>query len=552
MKTHEVFNQVPPLINVNFYENDQPLQAILSQHNIDWGIERLKSFGDLIGEEEWKQKGTLANKHEPTFQPHDAYGNRIDQADFHPAYHDLMQLWKEYGIHSLPWTEKRRGAHLIRMALYYMYNQNENGTACPLTMTFACVAPIKKYFPNAKEWLEKILDTRYNPENQSFTQKKSLTIGMAMTEKQGGTDVRANTTKALALGKAGAGEAYEIIGHKWFCSAPMCDAFLTLAQTEKGLSCFLIPRWRPDGRKNEMKIQRLKDKVGNRSNASSEVEFEGALGWLIGEEGRGVPTIIEMVALTRYDCMIGSSAMMRRGLSEVINHISYRKVMGKQLIHQPLMQNVVADLCLESEAALAMTYRACLCQENSENAEEQLLLRLLLPIGKYWITKRATFFNAEAMECLGGNGYVEDGILGRLFREAPVNAIWEGSGNVQCLDLLRVMVKTPEALDVYKKELEKAKGNNIIYDAYLENLYFDLEKYITEPFYARRITEKLAKSMQAAQLIRLGNSLISDAFCEARLTNEQNLLFGNLTDKIDCLKIIKRNQIHEMKKEVVL
>jgi len=543
MQTHEVFNQVPPLNSINFFEADQVLKDLLAKQDTKWGLERLNKYGALMGQAEWIKKGFVANKQHPVFHSHDAYGHRIDEIEFHPAYHELMAIATKYEIPALPWKQPRKGAHLIRMALSYLHTQVEAGTGCPLTMTFSSVPPLKRHFPLASEWLPKILNQQYDPSNKPYFEKTGLTIGMAMTEKQGGTDVRANTTQARPINKRGIGEAYELTGHKWFCSAPMCDGFLTLAQTEQGLSCFLFPRWRPDGTKNTFRIQRLKDKLGNRSNASSEIEFEGAFAWLMGAEGKGVPTIIEMVGLTRYDCMIGSSALIRRGLSEVINHISHRKVMGKLLVNQPLMQNVVADLCLESEAALAMTYRAALCLERTDQEEEQLLMRLLMPIGKYWITKRATFFLAEAMECLGGNGYVEDSLLPRLFREAPVNAIWEGSGNVQCLDVLRAIQKTPPVLTVYLKELDSAKGNNLLFDTYLAQLQQQISSLITQPFQARNLTERLAKAMQAAQLIKLGNQLVADAFCAARLNPANSLMFGTLPTSIDCKRIIERNKL---------
>ncbi len=540
MVTHKVSNQSPPIDGINLYEIDAPLKAILSKQNINGTSNAISNYGALMGQANWIEKGHLANKFKPEFHTHDSKGHRVDLVKFHPTYHDLMQLAISNQLHALPWAKPQKGNQFTRLAMYYLHAQNEAGTGCPITMTFSCVPAIKNNLPQAEEWLSKICSPIYDGSNKPYFEKEGLTIGMAMTEKQGGTDVRINTTFAKPLSKKGAGELYQLTGHKWFCSAPMCDAFLTLAQTEKGLSCFLFPRWKPDGSKNNFRIQRLKNKLGNSSNASSEIEFDGALAWLMGEEGRGVSTIIEMVALTRYDCMIGSSALMRRALTEVLHHIQYRKVMGRLLIDQPLMQNVVADLCLESEAALAMTCRTALCLEKNTK-EEQTLLRLLTPIGKYWITKRATFFLAEAMECLGGNGYVEDSILPRLFREAPVNAIWEGSGNVQCLDVLRAIRKSPKVLAIFINELEKAKGFNTIYDNYLKHLKSDILEEELQPSFARRLTESLAKGFQAAQLLLLGNSQIADAFCQARLKNDGHLMFGNLNKNIDCKAILDRN-----------
>ncbi len=544
MKTHEVFNQPPAFENINLYETDKLLTELVEKSGAGWAIPQLKEYGEKLGSPEWIEKGFLANKHTPVFHPHDRFGHRIDFIEFHQAYHDIMALAIKYRLTSLPWVEKKKGAHLARLGMDYIHAQNEPGTGCPITMTFSCVPPIKNHFPKANEWLPKILSDQYDPSNKPHTEKPGLTIGMAMTEKQGGTDVRANTSKAIPVSKSGPGEAYSITGHKWFCSAPMCDAFLTLAQTKNGLSCFLMPRWLPDGRKNPWFVQRLKDKLGNRSNASSEIEMENAISWLVGEEGRGVPTIIEMVAMTRYDCMIGSSGLIRRGVAEAVHHCTHRKVMGELLINQPLMQNVLADLCLESEAALALTYRASVCLENEDSEAEQMLLRLLMPIGKYWITKRAAPLLVEAMECQGGNGYVEQGIIPRLYREAPVNAIWEGSGNVQCLDVIRAIGKSPKALEIYLAELDSATGANSIYDNYLANLKKSLKRLGTTPSQARRFTENLAVAMQAAQLLKLGNNFIADAFCQSRLNSETGQLFGNLPDGIDYAGIVQRHQVN--------
>ena len=528
MNNHQVTNQSPIFQNQNLFNVDVPLQQLLQSPDLAWGIDQITEYGAIMGDERWIKKGFDANNYAPKFQSHDVKGFRTDTVEFHPAYHELMELAIKHQIHALPWTTPQKGAHRVRMALYYLHAQNEAGTGCPLTMTFSCVPALQRNLPQAEEWIAKITSTHYDGRNVPYAQKKGLTIGMAMTEKQGGTDVRANTTFATPVGARGSGELYQLTGHKWFCSAPMCDAFLTLAQTETGLSCFLFPRWKPDGTKNNFRIQRLKNKLGNQSNASSEIEFDGAQAWLLGEEGRGVPTIIEMVALTRYDCMIGSSALMRRGLTEVLHHIRYREVMGKHLIDQPLMQNVVADLALESTAALTLTYRTALCLENQADEKEQLLLRLLTPIGKYWLTKRAITFLGEAMECLGGNGYVEDSILPRLYREAPVNAIWEGSGNVQCLDVLRAIQKSPKVLEVFMNELELATANNPHYDVFLDRLKQQLPGLAA--FNARKITEMLALGMQAAQLILHGDSTTANAFCQARLQGNSTLMFGSLED----------------------
>lgn len=539
METHQVINQSPVLENINLFEIDSPLKQMLATHLADEEMAKAKMYGEHMGSSSWIKKGALANAYSPVFHSHDIKGFRTDEVEFHPAYHEIMQKGIGNNIHSLPWKEKQKGSHLLRMALFYLHGQNEAGTCCPITMTFSSFPALLNHLPQAEEWVPKILSAQYDPANKPYFQKKGLTIGMAMTEKQGGTDVKANTTSAKPLGKQEPGELYELTGHKWFCSAPMSDAFLTLAQTGKGLSCFLLPRWQPDGTRNNFRIQRLKDKLGNRSNASSEMEFDGATAWLMGEEGRGVSVILEMVSLTRYDCMIGSTALMRRGLTEVLHHIQYRKVYGKRLVDQPLMQNVVADLCLEWEAALALTYRATLCLEHSEKEEEQLLLRLITPLGKYWITKRSIAFLGEAMECLGGNGYVEDTVLPRLYREAPVNAIWEGSGNVQCLDILRAIGKSPKVLDVLMIELESAKGHNPLYDNYISKLDFSESVFREEN--ARQLAEQFVKAIQAAQLIKLGNETVSGAYCKSRLDHYSGYQFGMLPDSVPYKAIIEEN-----------
>lgn len=526
--THQVFNQVPAFENINLYSTDTFLQDIIALQHADWASKKLKDYGELLSQPEWIEKGHLANKHTPIFHSHDRFGNRIDFIEFHPAYHEIMEAGFKHQLHSLPWIESKKGAHIARLGLNYLHAQNEAGTNCPITMTFSCVPALKKYLPNADKWLQQILSPDYDKRNTPHQNKSGLSIGMAMTEKQGGTDVRANTTTAIAENKTGAGEAYRITGHKWFCSAPMCDAFLTLAKTEKGLSCFLMPRWQPDGSKNTWEIQRLKDKLGNKSNASSEIEMKNALGWLVGEEGRGVPTIIEMVAMTRYDCMIGSSGLMRRALSEAIFHCQNRSVMGKTLINQPLMQNVLSDLAIESESALALSAVASACIESGRK-EDNLLLRLLLPIGKFWITKRAEPMIGEGMECLGGNGYVEQHILPRLYREAPVNAIWEGSGNIQCLDVLRAISKDVASLDILVMWLNEKRGLNKQYDQYLTHVENNLHNWTQNQTQARILTESLAKISQARALAEWKNDIVYEAFCEVRLGNNM-LQFGNVDE----------------------
>ena len=540
-ETHEVFNQVPSLDGANLYRLDLPLQEWSRRFGAGWAEQRLDSYGALAGGP-LMAAGFLANEHKPQFKTHDRYGNRIDLVEFHPAYHELMRTAVEHGLPSLPWTEQRAGAHVARAGLTYLHSQAEAASGCPLTMTFAAVPALKLQPDIAEQWLPKILATEYDPRNVPMTQKAGVTIGMAMTEKQGGTDVRANTTRAYPVGAGGPGQAYELVGHKWFCSAPMCDAFLTLAQTDKGLSCFLLPRHRPDGTRNQFYVQRLKNKLGNWANASSEVEYRGAMAWMIGEEGRGVPTIIEMVAMTRFDCMVGSSSLMRQALTQAAHHCAHRQVGGKLLAEQPLMQNVLADLALESEAALALCMRMGRALENPHDEQEAKFARLVTAIGKYWICKRAPEMVAEASECLGGAGYVEETILPRLYREAPVNSIWEGSGNVQCLDVLRALSKEPGVLDALFHELGDGHGDARL-AAHIRQLKNDFSDTADIQYRARQLTEDVAVALQAKLLLEAGNATVSDAFIASRLQG-RGRVYGTLPRGVDVAALLARSTPH--------
>ncbi len=536
-ETHEVFNQAPPLEGSNLYALDQPLQHWVACFSGGWAEAELQSYGALAGGP-LMAAGFLANENKPVFKSHDRYGHRIDLVEFHPAYHELMRTAILHGLPGRAWAEPGPGAQVARAALNYLHNQAEAGSACPLTMTFAAV-PALRLQPNlAQAWLPKVLSRDYDPRNLEISQKSGATLGMAMTEKQGGTDVRANTTRAYAVGSAGPGEAYELVGHKWFCSAPMCDAFLTLAQTDKGLSCFLLPRHRPDGRRNEFYIQRLKNKLGNWSNASSEVEFRGALAWMLGEEGRGVATIIEMVSMTRFDCMIGSSALMRQALSQAAHHCSHRQVGGRFLSEQPLMQNVLADMALESEAALALTLRLAWSLDHQHLEVEQKFARLVTAIGKYWICKRAPALINEAQECLGGAGYVEDSILPRLYREAPVNSIWEGSGNVQCLDVLRAMAREKGVLEALFAVMGEGQGDKRL-QAYIAQLKTELADQEALPYRARLLTEQIALALQASLLLQAGDTRVSDAFISSRL-GAHGHAYGCLPRGVDVEYLMQR------------
>lgn len=536
---HRVDNQPAPLQGVNLYRHDRPLREWLAHFGVDWGQERLEAYGELAGDE-LLAAGQLANRHLPELHSHDAQGRRLDRVDFHPAWHRLLQAGIGHGLHALPWREPRAGAQVLRAGLFYLHNQAEAGSACPLTMTFASVAVLRRQLPLSEPWLERILSLDYDPRALPMAAKRGLTIGMALTEKQGGTDLRANASRACALGAAGPGQGYRLQGHKWFCSAPMSDAFLTLARSAGGLSCFLLPRLRPDGGHNGIEIQRLKDKLGNRSNASAEIEYRDAQAWMVGEEGRGIATLLEMVALTRIDCVTGSAALMRQALSQALHHCAQRRVGGQRLDERPLMQNVLADLALESEAALAFALRLARALDRPQEEGERLLLRLLTAVGKYWVCKRAPGMINEAQECLGGAGYIETSLLPRLYREAPVNAIWEGSGNVQCLDVLRVLERTPAALEALFAELGNGHG-----EARLRARVRRIERLLRggeRECHARALCAEIALAMQASLLLQGAPSWLAEAFLSAR-AEAGTPLYGGLPRGIALAPLLARSRL---------
>ena len=538
--THQVENVSCELADYNMYAQDAALREAVQREGAAWADADLLRFGQLTGSAEYLEQGHLANKHQPELETHDRFGNRIDLVKFHPAYHRCMGTAIEHGLHSSPWTNPRAGAHVARAAGNYLQTQVEAGHGCPITMTFAAIPALRLQPDLAALWEPKITARVYDPRNVPVEQKAGVTIGMAMTEKQGGSDVQANSTRAYPVGQGGPGQAYELVGHKYFVSAPMCDAFLVLAHTDKGLSCFLLPRWRPDGTKNPLQVLRLKKKMGNASNASSETELRGALAWMVGEEGRGVRNIIEMVAMTRFDCMVGSSAGMRMALSQALHHCAHRSAFGARLNQQPLMQNVLADLALESEAAMTLSMRVARALDHRDNRHEDLLVRLVTAVGKYWICKRTPGHAYEAMECIGGSGVMEDSMFPRLFRESPVNAIWEGSGNIQCLDVLRAMAKTPEVVDAFFAELRLALGQNTLLDQHVR----DLGKEFADPtdlqYRARPVVERMALALQASLLVRGAPAFVADAFCASRLAPEGSFNYGALPRGVDVAAIIER------------
>jgi putative acyl-CoA dehydrogenase len=538
MATHEVLNQPPALELYNLFDTDRGLLEGIRREGAAWAEERLRAFGDIVGREPLRW-GFAANENPPILRTHDRFGHRIDEVEFHPTYHQLLGLGVSHGLHSLPWRQPRPGAHAARAALFYLLAQAEAGIGCPLSMTYSGVPALRAQPELAAEWEPRLTSSEYDPRLRPAPEKTGAMCGMAMTEKQGGSDVRANSTRARPLGKGGPGGEYSITGHKWFCSAPMSDAFLVLAQAERGLSCFLVPRFRPDGERNVFRLQRLKSKLGNRSNASSEVEFEDTWSRLVGEEGRGVQTIIEMVNHTRLDCVIGAAAGMRQAAAQATHHAAHRSAFGRRLVDQPLMRNVLADLCIESEAATASMLRlARAFDEGQEDASQRAFSRLATAVLKYWVCKRTPMHAAEALECLGGNGYVEESILPRLYREAPLNSVWEGSGNVICLDVLRAIGRSPESLELFFTEVERAADRRLAHG--VESLRAELADLDQVEARARRIVERLAVTLQASLLLRHGDPAVAEAYCASRLAGDQGRAFGTLPRGLDYERIIER------------
>jgi putative acyl-CoA dehydrogenase len=543
--THEVVNQPSPLVDYNVYAADRVLVEAVRREGADWAEARISAVGELAGSERLQTLGAQANENPPKLKTHDRYGNRVDTVDFHPAWHELMGLAVEHELHCSPWKDPRPGAHVARGAAFMCFSQAEAGVGCPTSMTYSVIPALRTQPELAAEWEPRFLSSAYDPANAPAPQKAGALAGMGMTEKQGGTDVRANTTVARPVDGGGPGGEYELTGHKWFMSAPQCDAFLVLAQADGGISCFLFPRWTPDGERNRFRLQRLKDKLGNRSNASSEIEFDSAAAWLVGEEGAGVRTIIEMVNHTRLDCVLGGATGMRVAVAQAIHHASHRSVFGRELVEQPLMRNVLADLAIESEAATIGALRlARACDEAIAGEEEaQNFKRIANAVLKYWVCKRAVAHAGEALECLGGNGYVEESGMPRLFRESPLNGIWEGSGNVQCLDVLRAMVKSPAALEAFFAEVQEGAAAEPRLAAFATELRDDLPGDLgTIESRARRVVEKMALALQGSLLVRYGDEATADAFCASRLSGDWGQAFGTLPSGTDFARIIERHR----------
>ena len=572
---HEVLNQSRPLVGHNVYSGDAALRDALAFHAPGADEAARKTLGALLGSEMMQTHARLANVHKPSLHTHDRFGHRTDQVEFHPSYHALLGAAVAAGLHATPWA-LGPGAHIERAANFLMFTQAEPSVLCPVSMTYAVTPALRGNPALFAQWFDKLASTRYDPRRLPVQAKHGVMMGMGMTEKQGGSDVRANTTRAEYTGYTGDtawGRCYRLVGHKWFFSAPMCDAFLVLAQAPGGLSCFFMPRVLPDGgmngnldgnpngnpsgnpggNLNAIAIQRLKDKLGNHANASSEVEFNGALAWLVGEEGRGVAQILEMGMLTRLDCALGTAGLMRGAVALALHHAAQRHAFGKRLVDQPLMRNVLADLAIESEAATALAMRLARAVDRHDDPFEAAMRRVLTPVAKFWICKRGSALAQEAMECLGGNGYVEaqgEGVMARIYREMPLNSIWEGAGNIMALDLLRALRKragqpmaSTDAAQALEAELAPARGASPLFDRFTDALFARLAAAADGPgdeSGARRLAQDVALAVQASLLRRHSPDFIFDAFCRSRLDSGGPQVFGTLPSGLAFEAIIQR------------
>jgi len=542
LPTHDVTNMPPYLGDQDLWRDDIALREWASHQGADEHVAQLARVGRLAGLDETFDKADLANRHGPELHAFDRYGMRVNAVEFHPAYHDLMDLAISNQVHNFAWHNEAHAGHVGQSILTYLFSQPEGGVMCPMAMTYSVVPTLRTTPSVAEEWLPRILSTEYDRRDIPAAEKTGAMIGMFMTEKQGGSDVRANSTVAVPLSaERGIGAEYLLTGHKFFCSAPMCDAFLVLANIEgMGISCFLVPRWRPDGDRNHLFLQRMKDKLGNRSNASTEMEFQDTYGVRVGEEGRGIPAIMEMVTGNRLYCTMASAGIMRQALMQALHYTSHRSAFQKRLIHQPLMRNVLADMAIEVEGALALGLRIARAMDRTNNPEEAALARIGTAVAKYWNTKRCPSLVVEALECHGGPGYIEESIMPRLYREAPLNSIWEGSGNVMGLDVLRAMTREPETIQAFLTELEKARGN----DNHLDNAITELHQELSDPDgkegRMRMITELMALTLQGALLTTHSPSAVAESFCASRLAPRYRGAFGTLPKGCDLDAIISR------------
>jgi putative acyl-CoA dehydrogenase len=539
--THDVLNQPPPLQDYDVFAADAALVEATEREGAGWALEDLTPLGRLAGSPEAIAWGFEANRHTPELRTHDRFGNRVDEVAFHPAYHELMQVSVGHGLAGAAWAVDRPGAHVARAAGFIIWQQVDPGHFCPVSMTYSVVPALRHQPDLAREWEPQLVARAYDPRNVPASDKPGVLAGMGMTEKQGGSDVRANTTRAEPAGDG----SWLLTGHKWFCSAPMCDVFLMLAQAPQGLSCYLVPRWLPDGERNAgFRLQRLKDKLGNRSNASSEIELDRAVAWPVGEEGRGVRTIIDMVGHTRLDCVLGATSTVRQATAQALHHAAHRSAFGKVLVDQPLMRVVLADLAVESEAGTLTALRLARAFDDAARGDEgaDAFRRVACAVAKYWVCKRQPTVVGEALECLGGNGYVEESVMPRLFRESPLNGIWEGSGNVICLDVLRALAREPLALDAFLAELDAAAGADRHLDAAVARVRAELGDLDGIEARARRVVEAMALALQGSLLVRFGHPAVADAFCASRLAGDEGLALGTLPPTVDVGTIIERAQ----------
>jgi putative acyl-CoA dehydrogenase len=526
--THEVLNQPPPLADYDAFSTDPTLGRIVHAFGADWGRPKLEAAGRTVGSARVQMLARQANRHGPELRTHDRFGNRIDQIDFHPAWHELMGLAIGQEVHSLSWTERRPGAQVARAALSYLWNQGENGIMCPILMTYASVPTLRRDAAMAELWESKVLSTRYDSRQTRAADKTGITVGMAMTEKQGGSDLRQTQTVAERDG-----DGWRLVGHKWFFSVPHSDLFITLARTESGVSCFLVPGWLPDGSRNHLMIQRLKDKAGNKSNASSEVEYRGAYAQLIGEEGHGIGEAISMGHLSRLECALSSGGIMREAISQAAHHVANRRAFQRSLIDQPMMTAVIADLQIEAVAAAWLSFRVAAAFDREDDETERLIGRIAAPIAKYWVCKRVTAVVTEALECHGGNGFIEDHLMARLYREAPLNGIWEGTGNVICLDVLRSMQRAPGSLEALLAEVALARGVDRRFDAAIEELHSVVRDLAGHEGQARRLVERLALMLAGSLILRHESPELADAFIASRLEAGWTGAFGTLPRGLD-------------------
>jgi putative acyl-CoA dehydrogenase len=537
---HESANHPDELVDYDLFGTNLALVDAVKREGASAAHQRLSQLGKRLGTRAMFALGDAANRNPPALRIFDRFGQRRDEVEFHPAWHELMRELVAQGLHTSPWAQPRPGAHVERAAAYLLWGEVENGTQCPATMTYGAVPALARQAGDFEEWLPRLLSRDYDEWLAPIAQKRGALMGMGMTEKQGGSDVRSNRTRAVAAAAPGPGREYRLSGHKWFFSAPMCDAFLVTAQTDRGPSCFFVPRVLPDGTRNGLYLQRLKDKMGNRSNASSEVEFDDTYGLLVGEEGRGISTILEMGVYTRFDNALVSGGIMHQCIAQAVHHARHRTAFGKLLVDQPLMKNVLADLALECEAAIAFSLRLARAFDARHDAAEAALRRLLTPVAKYWICKRGPMVAAEAMEVLGGNGYIEEGPIARRFREMPLNSIWEGSGNIMCLDVLRALSREPQALEVLAALLQRNRGHDARFDSHATRLLEDLRAAAGGELAARALTGRIALAVQASILLEGGSPEVAAAFIGSRIARAAPGSFGVLPGELDFDALIER------------